>query len=70
MLKYLIIIAVFSLFQPDVEKVYYRQLKIASIVEAVEKNWKLTLRPDSSFSYTIREVYSIEFDSTYNAKGT
>ncbi|SFE08916.1 hypothetical protein SAMN05518672_104434 [Chitinophaga sp. CF118] len=71
MMKFLVIIALLSVFQPDVEGVYTRHKQLCSVIDAFDKKWELTLRHDSSFIYIIHELYTRNsLDSTYNARGT
>lgn len=70
MVKYLVIIAFLSVSWNDISGTYSQTIEKTSIIESVTKKWELTLNRDSSFRYAIHERYGVEFDSTWNKKGT
>lgn len=62
--------ALFNFFQRGIEGVYTKSIQEASIAEAANKRWELTIKHDSSFNYTIHERFSSSnLDSTYLTTG-
>ncbi|SDF05086.1 hypothetical protein [Chitinophaga filiformis] len=56
MIKYLSLIVLLSLLQPELSGVYTRHKQLCSGSQVLDVTWTLTLKKDSNFVYTIKEI--------------
>lgn len=73
MMKFLLMILCFSSSQPlpSLPGIYYQHSQVCSGSQALDKKWKLDLKKDSSFVYTIQEYTTKNSkDSIYKASGS